>query len=142
MILFPYSTLENQKADLGLDAGMTTKLFMHTHARTQGPLTGSSGSAGPGRHQELSPRSGCCSGLCSGEEEDHRVRQGGEKKSRFPGRYGPHCHLGVTLSGKWRCVKPLIEERSKEARRCASRMRASSGTFFFVMISPFKDMTE
>lgn len=116
------------KSRLGLDAGMTTKLFMHTHACIQGPLTGNSGSAGPGRHQELSPRSGCCSGLCSGGEEE--FRHGGEKKSRFPGRYGPRCHLGVTLRGRWCCVKPLIEEMSKEGRRCASRMRTSSGTFF------------
>lgn len=75
---------------LALDAGMTSKLFMHTHAHNlaQGPLTGSLGSAAPGRHQELSPRSGCCSGLCVGEE-DHRISHGNGTKSLSCGRFDP-----------------------------------------------------
>lgn len=59
---------------LALDAGMTAELFMHTHMDNlaQGPLTGNLGIAVPGRRQELSLRSGCCSGLCS-KEEGHRI---------------------------------------------------------------------
>lgn len=55
---------------LALDAGMTTELFLHTHTDNLalGPLTGNLGSAVPGRRQELSLRSGCCSGLCIKKE--------------------------------------------------------------------------
>lgn len=63
-------------------------IYAHTHNLAQGPLTGSLGSAAPGRRQELSPRSGCCSGLCVGQE-DHRISHGNGKKSLSCGRFDP-----------------------------------------------------
>lgn len=62
---------------------------MHTQTpnSAHGPLTGSLGSAAPGRRQEQSPRSGCCSGLCVGEE-GHRVSHG-NRKVGGGGRFDP-----------------------------------------------------
>lgn len=103
---------------LGLETGNDNRVDIYADNLALGLLTVSWGNAAPGRHQELSPRSGCCSGLCD-EEEDQRISQENgnwkKKKSHFPVGVLTPLSSGCHLHRKMRWMQcPCLSLANKE----------------------------